>query len=323
MKGFFDHLITRHQTPEDNLGNSMLMAMVQPRPKIRFENANITPANRSDESPEAQSSKSNFSTVQSLLDESSVTAAAPGHRTPHSRLDHPVGESISTSKLQNKSYSSDEKEHRKSSSTPYFNQFTQQKKKGLLHDEYKQQMPNLNITHDDNLGNNKNGIPEKNYHSLDEDLTNHIQQIIQRLHTPDSEAKISEKNPLISDLSSQVYETSSPIKTSSINKESSNQANPLESNTNNKQEVQDDLNSGTGLLQTPPWLAQLQTDLQHRWQQVNTKSEAESVVNVTIGRVEVKAVQAQTTAQLKSPKKPVGVMSLDAYLKQRKHGGIG
>ncbi len=46
-------------------------------------------------------------------------------------------------------------------------------------------------------------------------------------------------------------------------------------------------------------------------------SPTEQVVNVTIGRVEVKAVQSSTTEKSQPRKKPSGVMSLDDYMKKR------
>ena len=65
----------------------------------------------------------------------------------------------------------------------------------------------------------------------------------------------------------------------------------------------------------------MQTDLNNRWREINAKSEADSVVNVTIGRVEVRAVKSETLRQTKPQKKPTGVMSLDDYLRQREYGG--
>ncbi len=76
-----------------------------------------------------------------------------------------------------------------------------------------------------------------------------------------------------------------------------------------------------GALQIPAWLSDMQSDLNNRWREINTRSKVEPVVNVTIGRVEVRAVQAETVRQAKTQKKPTGVMSLDDYLQQRKYGG--
>lgn len=76
-----------------------------------------------------------------------------------------------------------------------------------------------------------------------------------------------------------------------------------------------------GLLEPPSWLLQMQAEFSRRWQEINPKSEAEPVINVTIGRVEVRAVQAEPPRQPKRKNKPTGVMSLDEYLNQRGRGG--
>ena len=72
-----------------------------------------------------------------------------------------------------------------------------------------------------------------------------------------------------------------------------------------------------GLLQIPNWLTQIQADLNNRWQEISNKTETEPVVNVSIGRVEVRATQAQTPKKAKETVKPTGVMSLNDYLSQR------
>jgi hypothetical protein len=79
----------------------------------------------------------------------------------------------------------------------------------------------------------------------------------------------------------------------------------------------------SGLMQIPGWLTEIQASLNNRWQEINTKAKPEPVINVTIGRVEVKAVQAEAAKKLKSHNKPSGVMGLDEYLKQRENRGQG
>lgn len=77
----------------------------------------------------------------------------------------------------------------------------------------------------------------------------------------------------------------------------------------------------SGLLQEPDWLTKVQTDLNHRLQEIKATIEPDPVINVSIGCVEVKAVQSDTAKHTKSRKKPSGVMSLDDYLKQREIRG--
>jgi hypothetical protein len=77
----------------------------------------------------------------------------------------------------------------------------------------------------------------------------------------------------------------------------------------------------TGSLELPSWLSEMQAAFSQRWQKMHSNSEAEPVINVTIGRVEVRAVQTESPKQSKRKNKPVGVMSLDEYLSQRGRGG--
>lgn len=76
-----------------------------------------------------------------------------------------------------------------------------------------------------------------------------------------------------------------------------------------------------GAMQIPDWLTDMQADFNARWQRINTQTKSEPVINVTIGRIEVRAVQAETTKKPKAHHKPSGVMSLDDYLKQRENRG--
>jgi hypothetical protein len=79
--------------------------------------------------------------------------------------------------------------------------------------------------------------------------------------------------------------------------------------------------SRDGSLEPPSWLSDMQSEFNRRWNELNSKSEPEPVINVTIGRVEVRAVQADATKKTRRKKKPSGVMSLDAYLNQRESRG--
>jgi len=74
--------------------------------------------------------------------------------------------------------------------------------------------------------------------------------------------------------------------------------------------------SSDSLLWPPAWLSEVQTQFNRQWNEANKKNESEPVINVTIGRVEVRAVQADPP-RAKRKKKPTGVMSLDEYLNQR------
>ena len=77
--------------------------------------------------------------------------------------------------------------------------------------------------------------------------------------------------------------------------------------------------SQAGTLQPPAWLKDLQTNLNARWRETNTH--AEPVINVTIGRVEVRAINTEPLKPSAAQGKPKGVLSLDDYLKQRESKG--
>lgn len=68
-------------------------------------------------------------------------------------------------------------------------------------------------------------------------------------------------------------------------------------------------------LEPPSWLADLKNKLTQRLQDAEKKPDP--VINVTIGRVEVRAVQTDTQKIKQQTKKPTGVMTLDDYLKRR------
>lgn len=79
-----------------------------------------------------------------------------------------------------------------------------------------------------------------------------------------------------------------------------------------------------GLMQVPDWLTEIQASLNDRPQhllQIGTQEQPEPVVNVTIGRVEIKAIQAESGRKSKVSNKPIGVMDLDEYLKLRENRG--
>lgn len=76
----------------------------------------------------------------------------------------------------------------------------------------------------------------------------------------------------------------------------------------------------SGSLQTPNWLTEMQSALNSRLREMNTQEKSEPTVNVTIGRVEVRAVHKAPAKQTKLQNKPSGIMSLDDYLEQRNKG---
>ncbi len=87
------------------------------------------------------------------------------------------------------------------------------------------------------------------------------------------------------------------------------------------QAVDNPKNGQEGSLQVPAWLTNMQKDLNNRWRKINAESQAEPVINVTIGRVEVRAVNTESEKPAGVNKKSIGVMTLEDYLKQREKKG--
>ena len=73
-------------------------------------------------------------------------------------------------------------------------------------------------------------------------------------------------------------------------------------------------------LEPPSWLPEIENRFNTYLKDKEAK--AEPVINVTIGRVEVCAVQAEAPKKTRHAKKPTGVMPLDEYLKKREDRGM-
>lgn len=78
-----------------------------------------------------------------------------------------------------------------------------------------------------------------------------------------------------------------------------------------------------GLLGMPAWLSRHESESDSGLFDKNSKAETEPVINVTIGRIEVKATKLREPEQPRQQKKPSGVMSLDKYLSQSERGSRG
>ena len=99
-------------------------------------------------------------------------------------------------------------------------------------------------------------------------------------------------------------------------------AGPYDKSINHQvQTVDTTINTQGGAFQTPDWLTGMQTELNNRWREINAQSQADPVINVTIGRVEIRATNPEPAKPGRADKKPTGVMSLDDYLKQRENKG--
>lgn len=104
-------------------------------------------------------------------------------------------------------------------------------------------------------------------------------------------------------------------------KKTDEHAGPLHKSIINQVQTVNTPNSLGGALQTPAWLTAMQTNLNKQLREINIKSQAEPVINVTIGRVEVRAINTEPAKPAVTSNKPTGVLSLDDYLKQRESKG--
>jgi hypothetical protein len=72
-----------------------------------------------------------------------------------------------------------------------------------------------------------------------------------------------------------------------------------------------------GALQTPDWTARIQAMLGERHGAPPPPAEAEPTVNVTIGRIDIRAVRKEHREHIGRADTPSRIMSLDDYLKKR------
>ncbi|NNG00315.1 MAG: hypothetical protein HKM93_13095 [Desulfobacteraceae bacterium] len=75
------------------------------------------------------------------------------------------------------------------------------------------------------------------------------------------------------------------------------------------------------LLTPPSWFSEMQAQSILQKKPPNGEPSPEPVINVSIGRIEVKATKMQETPRIRKPQKPSGVMSLEKYLRQSGRGG--
>jgi hypothetical protein len=84
---------------------------------------------------------------------------------------------------------------------------------------------------------------------------------------------------------------------------------------------QNGLRAGEHLLVPPDWLIRMQRDFQSVLEATARKAKTEPTINVTIGRVEVRAQAPLSPPKPKNREKASPVMSLDEYLSRRKGRG--
>ncbi len=178
----------------------------------------------------------------------------------------------------------------------------------------------------------KTPIPEQVVPATEKQSNQRVQKILQRLNAEQPhEERIPKASPaslfsqVAPDLDSKKLVPSPSVPSSKAAEAflppvaSSSPVQPIEETRQVNQTQQPEApQQQVGVLQPPDWLRNIQADLQSRWQPPPKQTNSEPVVNVSIGRVEIRAEQA-AVAQPKARQKPSGVMSLGTYLKQREN----
>lgn len=72
-----------------------------------------------------------------------------------------------------------------------------------------------------------------------------------------------------------------------------------------------------GVLRTPDWTAKIQAMLSERSGEPHPPAESEPTVNVTIGRIDIRAVRQEHRERSSRATAPSRIMSLGDYLKKR------
>lgn len=335
MNSFLGNLIDRHQEFSDH---REIGYKVEPRPKAIFETETITSVapdtdpgrdfgieQRSEPGSETGSllTRRYPDAVETL--NTDKTSASQNQSPLETRKS---SDNKSSSSIDNHRFD-DINERIKTLSLKMMQKQSTQKEERIPLDDQNVQgaeaLPDLNVRPET--------LSDKHF-SLGSELNNRIQKVLQHLQTQSarttlldgdnqSDNHILQQPDLLqipnqsSDLS--LEEIIEPAKfriQPEINSEKSNRLTKAKTQNDNGQSDNSVLQQA-GLLQIPNWLTQMQADINNRWHEISNKTETEPVVNVTIGRVEVRATQAQTPKKLKETSKPSGVMNLDEYLKQR------
>lgn len=319
MTNFFKNLISRHVP----LGSGeSTISVVSPRPKYKFEEDNATASNTGMESNLVSSPsdfKRNTEPVENVSN--SITQSEPAlHRSDTQFSDSdtgPVPEVIvppdGNSELV--SFKTEIGINQNSANIDRFDNSIKQNTLGT----------HENAQKTSGVFNDLAGASNSLQHSM---LQDQVDSILQRINetniNPYVVPRVSSfgfKNELASSDNTlkSPFENSGDLSNSDspseLNRASENLSS-ISEQAHNRETVSE------GVLNTPVWLSEMETSLNQQLQKLNQhKNTPEPVVNVTIGRVEVRAIQANPTKKQNLQKKPNGVMSLDEYLQQRKDKG--
>ena len=158
---------------------------------------------------------------------------------------------------------------------------------------------------------------------LDSDLNLRMQTMLQHLTkdrssaaTPDSQFDLNKNESLVSiSPETKISKLNSPITSPEVPPVTKRKVTPEENNFSENKHI----TSNQSQLVPEPLLTDIASQLTQRLQGAELKTDP--VINVTIGRVEVRAVHADAPRKTRQTKKPTGVMTLDDYLKRRENRG--
>jgi len=157
-------------------------------------------------------------------------------------------------------------------------------------------------------------------HVLDNELNHRIRLILKRLTdetmAPAEDNRGSQRNETQFSI---LPETEVPLFDSAISSLDMPPASSRQAAREENRSSKPGNNSLRSQLEPPSWLTDMESSFNQHAQQ--REANTEPVINVTIGRVEVRAVQAEAPKNARHSKKPTGVMTLDDYLKQREGRG--
>jgi len=324
MNNFLGNLINRHQ---ERGVNQEMSSIVEPRPKSRFETEPV-PATALD-------NKSDYGYGLSLKTQTdSDTGPILSKNCSESRTVTTTGKpsSIGTQTLAqesiNRSTIQPDPDERISDFNEQIEALTLKLGKKFSTREMPINAPenkNYQQAQDEPVSPNTERQVKSHNLSITDELNQRIQMILQRLNNQPADQAVDQnvfESQFPPTLSEEDYRTPIGPEHSPLLSETTSEFVRSERK-EKKQSTQRQLEPHqSGLLQPPSWLTEMQADLNNRWQGINSQLESpEPIVNVTIGRVEVRAVQTSSETQPRPKKKPSGVMSLDDYLKQREHKG--
>jgi len=166
----------------------------------------------------------------------------------------------------------------------------------------------------------RSGVDKRNIDSM---LNHRVRAVLQRLGsdfelpaaqlTPDEQSQPQDARQV----STSLADKKALLNTDEVSLDS-------ESASNRQTDISDSEGAGNAALYTPlappSWLAEIESRFNTRMKDV--EAQAEPVINVNIGRVEVRAIQTGSAEKVKRVKKPTGVMPLEEYQKQRRGEGV-